>query len=351
MPDRRKHAAFLLLIVLLTLSACMDREIRDYTKSLSDGRYDSEFPSRNASDEIGAIANSVKKLYSVSYYTTWQFERGSRVLSFHINSGLYKKMFVGTISTQESVSGSATIMMSGNSRVALLTCEHIVNSPDTVITWYDAAAEDQVPYINSISIKEKQENWIRDLGECGPFVILASDPGEDIAIIGKTCGTLAIQPVVFPYPFGRSSELEWGSFVYIFGYPMGTPMVTKAIVSRPRPDDPDEFTVDALLNKGYSGGLILAIRDGVPHFELVGMVRAVASDEEHYLRPGSNDKRYYEIFPYKEEMYVGTREEVHYGMNFTIPAGKILSFYKKHREELVREGYDLDPFFGLDVKQ
>ena len=345
-----KHAAFPVLIVLLTFSACMDRELRDYGKSLSDGRYDSEFPSRNASDEIGNIAGSVKKLYSVSHYTTWQFERRAQVLRFHLLTGLYTKMSMGTISTQESVSGSATVMMAANGKVALLTCEHIVNSPDTVITWYDPQNEDQIPFIKSISIKDKQENWVRDLGECGPFVILASDPEQDIAVIGRNCGTLQQPVTVFPYPYGHSGELEWGSFVYIFGYPMGQPVVTKAIVSKPKGGGPDEFTVDALLNKGFSGGLILAIRDGVPHFELVGMVRAVSSDEEYYLRPASEDKKYYEIFPYRGDMFVGTREQLNYGLNFTVPAGAILGFYKKHRNELVREGYGLDAFFGIKTE-
>jgi hypothetical protein len=349
MPERRRNTAFL-LIVFLAFSGCMDRELRDYRRTLSDGRYDSEFPSRNASDEISTIASSVHKLYSVSYYTTWQFTRESRVLRFHMIAGLFTKMAVGTISTQESVFGSATVVLAGGNKVALLTCDHIVNSPDTMVTWYEPTEEEPVPFIKSISIKEKQENWVRNLGDCGPFIVLASDFNLDIAIIGKTCGSLAEEPVVFPYPYGRSSELEWGSFVYIFGYPMGQPVVTKAIVSKPVKDDPDEFTVDALLNKGYSGGLILAIRDGVPHFELVGLVRSVSSDEEYYLRPASNDERYYEIFPYKGEMYVNTREQVHYGLNFTVPAGKILGFYKKHRDELVREGYDLDPFFGLAEK-
>lgn len=350
MPGQRKNAAFLLLIVLLAFSSCVDREIRNYRKSLSDGRYDSEFPSANASDEIGTIANSVKKVYSVSYYTTWQFERKSQVMRFHILSGLYTKMTVGTISTQESVSGSATLIKTDGGKIALLTCEHVVHAPDTLITLYDPVEGDQSSYIRSISVKSKQENWVRDLGECGPFLVLASDRDLDVAFIGKTCGSFPEMPVTFPYPYGHSDELEWGSFVYIFGFPMGQPAVTKAIVSKPSREDPDQFTVDALLNKGFSGGPILAIRDGVPHFELVGMVRAVSSEEEYYLRPSSNDKTYYEIFPYRGDVFADSREMVRYGLNFTVPAGEILRFYKKHREELIREGYDLDPFFGLRPK-
>lgn len=350
MRKQRKRSGILLLVGLLFLSACMTREIRDFRKSLSDGRYDSEFPSKNGSGEMGMIASSVKKLYSVSYYTTWQFTREAQVLRSNITSGLFTRMALGTIETQESVSGSATVMLYDGHKIALLTCEHIVNAPDTIITWYDPLDESQVPVIQSITIKKKQENWVRDMSECGPFVVLAADPELDVAIIGKTCSSLSKEPVVFPFPYGHSAELEWGSFVYIFGYPMGMPVVTKAMVSKSVQTDPDEFTVDALLNKGYSGGLILAIRDGVPHFELVGMVRSVSSEEEYFLKPASGNKRYNEIFPYKGDVFADTRESIRYGLNFTIPSGKILGFYQKNRTGLLREGFNLDPFFGLVEK-
>ena len=338
-------SGFFFALLFLFLESCISKEIFDYRKSLSDGRYDSEFPSRNASAEIGAIAHAVRKIYSVSYYTTWQFRRESRVLPFHIKSGLFTKMSLGTIETQESLTGSATVVLCDDSKVALLTCEHIVNAPDTLITWFDPTHEDQVPVIQSLTIKEKQEIWVRDFGACGPFVVLADDPEMDVAFIGKTCPSMSSDTNRFPYPFGHSSELGWGSFVYIFGYPMGMPVVTKAIVSKSERGDPDEFTVDALLNKGFSGGPILAIRDGVPNFEFVGMVRSVSSDLESYLKPAPDNKRYNAIFPYKGDIFNDTREYFHYGLNFIIPAGKILEFYSRHRDELIREGYDLDPFF------
>lgn len=347
MPDRRKTLGIALLFLFLLLGSCADRELSDYRKSLSDGRYDSEFPSADATAEIGAIAASVRKIYSVSYYTTWQFRQESQVTRFHIRSGLFLKMAVGTISTQESVSGSGVIVMAGHGRIALLTCDHIVNAPDTLITWYEPTGENPMPVIRSISVRQKQENWVRELGDCGPFIILATDPELDAAFIGKRCDPAAGMPEPFASPFGQSTELGWGCFVYIFGYPMGLPAVTKAIVSKPVRTDPDEFTVDALLNKGYSGGIILAIRDGVPNFELVGMVKAVSSDQESYLRPSATDPRYNELFAYEGDVYAATRETVHYGLNFTVPSGKLFAFYNKHRDELIREGYDFDLFFGL----
>ncbi|MCK7529466.1 MAG: hypothetical protein MZV64_73895 [Ignavibacteriales bacterium] len=52
-------------------------------------------------------------------------------------------------------------------------------------------------------------------------------------------------------------------------------MVTKAIVSNPSRDESGSFLVDAVVNNGMSGGLVLAIKDGVPNFEMVGMIQWV----------------------------------------------------------------------------
>ena len=142
MSDRRLISVTSFLVITLILGACMNREFRAYQKSLRDGRYDSEFPSRNASPEIGAIAQSVKKIYSVSYYTTWQFNRDSRVLNHHLRSGTFARMPVGTISTQETVFGTATVITAATGKVAVLTCAHVVASPDTLVSWYDPSGED-----------------------------------------------------------------------------------------------------------------------------------------------------------------------------------------------------------------
>ena len=45
------------------------------------------------------------------------------------------------------------------------------------------------------------------------------------------------------------------------------------------------FLVDAVFNRGYSGGIVLAIRDGVPNFELVGLVKSVPAEYEYVMKP------------------------------------------------------------------
>ena len=199
--------------------------------------------------------------------------------------------------------------------------------------------------VYSASSKEKQENWVKDLSSCGPFTVLATDQATDIAILGKNCESLSDTVIPFACPPGKALDLQWGSFVYIFGYPMGNQVITKGIAS-PGPKRPmGEFSVDALLNKGYSGGVILAIRNGVPNFELVGMVKSVNSTHEEFLKPAPDQQRTPDWIPYKGDAYTGSSDNIQYGLNAVVPFESILEFYRKNRNDLVSMGYNLDNFF------
>jgi hypothetical protein len=343
-----RHILPIILAILVAsclLASCADKTAPARNPGLTDGRYDGEYPASGDSSGMETVIRSVKKLYSVSHYTTWQFSKEARVTPYHLFSGAFRKLALGTISTQETVFGTATILPSAPGTVALLTCAHVVTARDTLISFFDPDSETSIGYIRSISLKEKQENWVKDLSPCGPFPVLASDAATDIAILSKPCEAPGTAAPAFPFPMGHAGELRWGSVVYIFGYPLGNPAVTRAIVSKPDPADAPEFSVDALLNKGFSGGVILAVRDGMPHFELVGMVKSVSSKEEYYLRPASDDKKYYEVFPYTGEIHIGTSETVSYGLNYVIPAETIRAFCSMHKDELARAGISTELFF------
>jgi len=333
------------LVSLFTVSACDNTKTAATGNPVATGRYGSEFPSKNASDEIEKITRSVKKVYCVSSYTTCQFRREARITGYHIQKGTYKQAAWGVISTNETVFGTATIIGYSNSQVLLLTCAHIVISPDTLTSYFEPTEEDPMQYIQSFSVKDKQENWVKDISSCGPFTVLATDQPNDIAILGKKCESLTDTVIPFPFPAGSARELAWGSFVYIFGYPMGSQVVTKGIVSPAVKRPMGEFSVDALLNKGYSGGIILATRNGVPNFELVGMVKTVISNREEFLKPASDQPRTPDWLPYKGEVYVGKSENIQYGLNAVVPFESILEFYKTNRTDLMLAGYNPDHFF------
>ncbi|MEI7661996.1 MAG: serine protease [Bacteroidota bacterium] len=333
------------LPALLMLAGCIAGKVAVGPAPAATGQYDSKYPSVNCSRELEQISRSVKKVYCISSYTTWQFRRESAITGYHLLQGSFKKAAWGIISTNETAFGTATAIGVSETRIALLTCAHIVTTPDTLISYFEPDEENPVTCIRSFSVKEKQEIWVSELSACGPFKVLAADLPGDIAILGKNCEGLVDTLSPFPCRAGRAKDLAWGSFVYIFGYPLGTRMITSGIVS-PAPKRPmGEFSVDALLNKGCSGGIIVAMRSGMAGIELVGIVKNVTSDREEILRPAPEAKQNADWLPYKGEIYAGIVDNIQYGLNSMVPVESILAFYLKNRPELVSSGYCLDSFF------
>ncbi len=89
----------------------------------------------------------------------------------------------------------------------------------------------------------------------------------------------------FPYKIGNSDELSPGDFVWIAGNPHGLEdYVLKGNVSKKiYPGKSDWFMIGCDIQPGYSGGAVIAIRDG--KYELVGIVVAT-------LVRGGSDKDY-----------------------------------------------------------
>ena len=87
----------------------------------------------------------------------------------------------------------------------------------------------------------------------------------------------------FPYKIGNSDELSPGDFVWIAGNPHGLEdYVLKGNVSKTKyPGQADYFMIGCDVQPGYSGGAVIAIRDG--EYELVGIVVATL------IRPGSEN--------------------------------------------------------------
>ncbi|MDD4554809.1 MAG: serine protease [Bacteroidales bacterium] len=307
--------------------------------------YSSGFPNDEVSASLEQITRSVKKVYSVSYYTTYKFRSDSKITSFHLKNGSFKDAAWGIVSTSETAFGSGTVVAAGHARVALLTCAHIVSSPDTLITRFDPV--DGIPsgYIRSISVREKQENWVKDFSGCGSFTVLASDENTDLAILGKNCEVPVDTIATLTCPLGHSRELRWGNFVYVFGFPMGNLVITSGLVS-PAPKRPmGEFSVDALLNKGFSGGILVARRTTGNCFEMVGLVKTVSSSRENMLRPDSGANTDLDWIPYTGRIFTGNSDVIHYGLNAVVPSEVIADFYRQHRTEILQCGYNLDAFF------
>ncbi len=335
-----------LTLVIATVS-CRQQTFHTVYPTLNDGRYDSEFPYRNCSSELDEISKTVKKLYCLVEYDQYSFKITDLLTHSDLAGLNLKKKADEKSFFTESVHGTATVIYNEGGNILVLTCAHVIDYPDTVFSYFLDEKGQKTTYIESLGIKKKQQNFIRDFPDQGLLDIIALDKDLDIAFLGNQFDAPVTNVKVFNYPSGDSRQLEWGSFVYIIGFPAGYQMVTRGIVSNPKPGKNDEFIIDALFNTGISGGIVLAVRDGVPNFELVGIAKSVSAKYHNVLKPekDSHEESYNPNVPYEGKLFVKMEKDLNYGITFTVSISAIRHFYEKNRNAFIQRGLNVDSFF------
>jgi S1-C subfamily serine protease len=330
---------FICLLLLFSAVSCKTNENMPSQSLHPDGRYDSEFPDKSVSDKLNEISKTIKKLDCLVFYMTYVFPPDNDIQKASITKENIKKLAVNTDITNESVSGTATVIYYDGKSVGLLTCAHVVDYADTIYNWYDA----EKTALQSISVKVRQQNYISGLPDGENIEVVVMDTKNDIALLQKKLHPHIEKPDVFNYKSGSTQELEWGTFVYIMGYPLGNLMVTRAIVSNPDKTKNGSFLTDALYNKGISGSPVFALRDGVPNFEWIGMAKSAAAGNFIYLFP---DENLFDVMntklPYTGEVYVNKKLDINYGVTFSVTIEAIGSFIKKNRELIEHAGMNVD---------
>jgi hypothetical protein len=337
---------FLIVISLLSLS-CSSIVYKTAFPTLHDGTYDSEFPYKSCSKELEEISSSIHMINSMAFYRSYIFAENSGLKKQDITKAVINNRAVRMVQYENTSSGTATILYSSLGTVALLTCAHVIDCPDTVYSYFLDEAGKKTDLVQSVSIKGGHSIYISGFPEGSEVEPLLINRALDIAVVGRKYPVeYANQFVPFSYPAGEAKKLEWGSFVYIFGFPMTFKMISKAIVSSPNRDKQGSFLVDAVFNRGFSGGIVLAIRDGVPNFEFVGIVTSVPAEYEYYLKPADEGgMEYNPKIPYSDNIYVEKRMDIKYGIAKITSVETIISFLKSNEENLKRMGYDLSGFY------
>ncbi len=341
----QKISAFILLTFVL-LSCTSENDIRRTAyPDLFDGNYDSEFPYRNSSEQLEEISNTIRLVNSIAYYRTYNFEPSDSITIESINRGEYKEFGENSTSFEETASGTGTLIYNSGKTVAILTCAHIITFPDSVKTYYLTENGKNTGLLKNFSVIVKQDIYVVPFFEEGNFEILVIDNDLDIAIVSKKLKQLPIFGLEkLDVPMGKATDLKWGTFVYVFGFPANYKMISKAIVSSPNYDKKESFLIDVVANQGLSGGMVLAIRDGVPNFELVGMVRSAPAEYEYVFRP----QRDQEIFigsEYKGPLISGTRKNIKYGITKVLSIESILEFIDDNSDEIEDGGVNPGLFF------
>jgi hypothetical protein len=310
-------------------------------------KYNNVFSDSLLAMKLDMVSKSIIKVNCYADYRTWLFDEKSKMVKQGLSDeAIFTKASAG-ISSNEAVSGTAILIHSDSTHIALLTCAHIVNFPDTVISYFEGSDQSSNKYIQSISIKSQQKVFARGLPDGGNIAVLISDRSLDIAILGREYESPKTSIPVYPCKVGKSTQLEWGSYLYLLGYPQGQLMITSGMASKPAVPG-EQFIIDALFNEGFSGGIVLAM-NGISHEpEFVGFGRSVSARSEYIIKPEKEnyEKLYNPKIPYKGETYVKLRKDINYGITYVVPVEKIVDFYMQNRITLIQKGINLDSFFN-----
>lgn len=332
-----KVAFFSLALILFS---CTTQQVEQQHFPKSDGRYDSEFPMQSVSDELDYLSKTVRKLDCLVFYMTYVFPPDNPLDKNELTEAKLKEYSVGEDVTNESVSGTATIVYFDGQQIGLLTCAHVVDFPDTLFNYYAEGG------LQSISIKLKQQNFVSGLPDGEEIEVIALDKKKDIALISKHVFSSSPPPSVLRYPIGKTKDLEWGTVVYAMGYPLGNLMVTRAIVSNPDKTNNGKFLTDALYNHGISGAPVLALRDGVPNFEWVGMASTSSAESIHYLKPAEDTPKFIAPnSPYSAEIFIDYKKSINYGVTFSVGIEEIVKFLSVNKKMIQQKGFDSELFF------
>jgi len=329
-------------LVLLFVSCTSEDQIRKTAyPDLYDGKYDSEFPYRSSSEQLEKISNTIRLVNSIAFYRTYHFEKEDSITVDSVRQGKLKNYLPGSTSFEETASGTGTLIYYSRRTVAILTCNHVIDFQDSVKTYYITKEGKNTGLLKDFSVVVKQDIYVVPFFEDGTFEVIARDENLDIAILSKR---LITQPTfsvpTFNFPKGSADELSWGTFVYVFGFPANNKMISKAIVSNPNYDKNSSFLIDAVANRGMSGGIVLAIRDGVPNFELVGMVLSTPATFEYTVRP-YKDNNLVIGSEYTGPLIADTHRNIIYGIARVLSINAISDFLDDNSE--IFSKYQIDP--------
>jgi len=335
----KKNLGYLTLIFFFI--GCKTTNV-EVIKDYHDSKYDSEFPNISLSKELKQISKTVKKLDIIAFYATYYLPENEALSKADINDSVLDKYSRTKTISHESVSGTASIIYNRNRMVGLLTCSHVIDFSDTVYSYFD---KDQNS-LRAVSVKIKQQNHISGIPSGEPLEVVAQDKQKDIALLLKKTDIDDITLKVLNIPIGKTKDLQWGSVVYIMGYPLGNLMVTRAIASLSDKMKSGIFATDALYNHGISGSPVFAIRDGVPNIELIGMASSAAAQTINVLEPDedvivSNNFRTI----YKGELFVDKSKLINYGVTYSVTIDEIITFIHSNEKALTEKGFTISDFF------
>ncbi len=309
-------------------------------------KYDSLSPQIDPSDEFERFSDIIKRIQITTFYTTYYFDQSQRITPAILKYQRASKLAKAKYEFNYSKTGTAVGLQYLTDKLILMTCEHVVFVPDTIYVFQDPLKTGNRSPILSVSILNKKENYLFGAPRLNDFTVIATDKEIDIALITAEVPTEHYYNIsTLDIPLGDESRFKWGSIVYSFGFPIGTKMMVKGIVSHSTDDSNTTYNHNSLFNRGLSGGLVVALRGDVPNFEWVGISNASSATTEYNLKPNkqiSFDLEERQI--YTDTIFVEKQIQINQGISKTVKPSVIRKFLKNNIQAINQAGFDLNIF-------
>ncbi len=329
-------------VSILIFNSCSTSYQQSFAKSENVGRYTGIFPYRNDSKQLDQISSSIQRVSTLALYEVYLFSENSNIKAADLDDEFIKANFVKKTGMDKSTSGTAVLIYSDNGKVGLLTCAHVVDFPDTIISYFSNENGTYTDKVASIAFKKKEFVYIAGFPKGSEVKIIFMDRNSDLALLGQNYSEKYLLDFpVLSCGYGKAKELDLASFVYVVGFPLNYKMVSQAIVSSPNYDKNGSFFIDAVINRGYSGGAVLAVNSETSRFEWVGIVDWVAEENQNILEPPSADESlvYNPLVPYKGELYAKQMKVIKYGITKIVSMEEIENFLMKNKNYFINAGY------------
>lgn len=292
---------------------------------------------------------SVKRIVTTTYYTHNYFPKEEQLTLRDIHNSDWKKYVEETVHSNNSTSGTAVVIYNDGETMALLTCAHVVLSPDSLVEHFYTEKQYKTPFIKSYAQKDRQHNLVLDGNSISSYSILATDSKADLALLkvqfenDEESSLNLVRAPEMELTLGRSQNLSWGDFVYLAGFPKGRKMVSRSLVSLPDPYIPDRFYLDASFNPGFSGGIVVGVRSDTTEMHWLGMANSAFAETEYYLTPRQENEGSYDPFlPYNESVYIKEKKRINYGVTNAISAKVIRGFLRANQTLMENNGIVVD---------
>jgi S1-C subfamily serine protease len=236
--------------------------------------------------------------------------------------------------------GGGLILYRDERQSLILTCEHVLTTPDTVLEYHRDTEGNPTNVLFSRAVRLKTTVHVIDHSyQFRAAEVLGTDARYDLGLV--LAGRSLTVGLAFPFAIGYHTELQWGDVVLAFGYPRKVKQITLGVVSSS--PYPGTFGIDLTARFGFSGGPVVLVRpEGT--LELAGILRSVPVTKIRYLAPPSDALTGQTLSPPQmSDVTVDEIDLVDYGTAYAVGVERIGQFLKEQAPFLALKGISISP--------